>query len=184
MKITSLPLNGALRLATRPNVDERGWFGRIFCAELIRSASGQEFALSQANISHNERAGAWRGLHFQVAPHAEAKVVRCIQGRILDVIVDIRRASPTFLEHHAEELSAENRAALYIPKGFAHGFQVLSDGATLLYLHDAPFNAEASRAINVKSPVLGIELPLPVGDVSNKDAAAEMIDQAFKGLEP
>jgi dTDP-4-dehydrorhamnose 3,5-epimerase len=184
MMIQPTDIDGVFEFRTRPVADDRGWFGRIFCAAELAAAGIPTFTLVQANISHNERRGAFRGLHFQVPPHAECKIVRCIRGEILDLVVDLRAQSPTFLRHLAVELSAAAKNALYVPRGVAHGFQVLSPGADVLYLHDTPYDAGASRVIHVASPALGIELPLEIGDISAKDATAERIDASYAGLRP
>lgn len=182
MHIVETPIRGVFRLQTDPVVDSRGWFGRLHCSSEMQEAGMPEFKLSQANWSHTNTRGAFRGLHYQEPPHGETKIVRCVRGSILDLVVDLRKGSPTFLMVHYEELSEDNNTALHIPKGCAHGFQVLSPGADLLYLHDTPYEPAASRTIHVASSVLRITLPLPVTDTSERDQAAPHISGHFEGI--
>ena len=183
MHISEVALQGVWRLQTERISDERGWFGRLFCADELRQAGVGAFRLHQANWSHTEHRGAFRGLHYQAAPHTETKIVRCVRGRVFDIVVDLRRGSPTFLQVHCEELSEEAANAMFIPKGCAHGFQVLSQGADLLYLHDTAYDADAARSVHVESPALKIDLPLAVTDISKRDRDAPRISESFQGVE-
>jgi len=182
MQISEAPIQGVFRMRTEPVGDARGWFGRLYCAEEMRQAGMDDFQLQQANGSHTEKRGAFRGLHYQEAPHCETKIVRCVRGAVFDIVVDLRRGSSTFLKVHCEELSENAHNALFIPKGCAHGFQVLSEGADLLYLHDVAYVAAAARTINVASPVLRVALPLPMTDVSERDRTAPHVSQDFEGV--
>jgi dTDP-4-dehydrorhamnose 3,5-epimerase len=182
MQITEAPIRGVFRLQTAPVADARGWFGRLYCADELREAGVPQFQLAQANWSHTRQRGAFRGLHYQEAPHAETKIVRCVRGTVVDMVVDLRSGSPTFLQVHYEELSDKATNALLIPKGCAHGFQVLSPGADLLYLHHTAYNAAAARAVNVKSPVLAIVLPLGVTEISERDRCAPVLPEGFEGI--
>ena len=128
--------------------------------------------------------GAVRGLHFQLAPHAEMKLVRCLKGRVWDVAVDLRAGSPTFLQWHAETLSPDTMRMIVIPEGFAHGFQVLEPDSELLYLHTAAYNADAERAVRYDDPRLGIRWPLPVTQTSLRDAAHPPLGADFIGVHP
>ncbi|HEY1790303.1 MAG TPA: dTDP-4-dehydrorhamnose 3,5-epimerase [Verrucomicrobiae bacterium] len=168
MKFQETRLSGAFILELEPRADERGFFARTFCAREF-SAHGLETEFVQCNLSLNRQKGTLRGLHFQSAPWGEAKLVRCICGAIWDVIVDLRPGSPTFGAHEAVELSAENRRSLYIPKGFAHGFQTLTDNSEVYYQMSDPYVADASAGIRAADPALGIKWPLPVTQISNKD---------------
>jgi dTDP-4-dehydrorhamnose 3,5-epimerase len=150
--------------------DDRGFFARTFCREEF-TAAGLDPAVEQCNLSFNHRAGTLRGMHFQVAPHPETKLVRCIAGAIVDIIVDMRPDSPTRLQHVTVELSADNRRALYVPPYFAHGYQALTDGAEVLYQVSGAYTPEAERGLRWDDPDLGLEWPLPVTVVSSKDAA-------------
>lgn len=128
--------------------------------------------LDQCSLSFNRRKGTLRGLHFQVEPFAETKVVRCTMGSIFDVVVDVRAGSPTFLKWHAVELSAENARALYVPAGFAHGFQTLADNCEVLYMISSRYHPEAARTVRYDDPAIAIGWPLTDFIMSPKDAAA------------
>jgi dTDP-4-dehydrorhamnose 3,5-epimerase len=150
--------------------DDRGFFARTFDRTAFAEA-GLEPLVEQCNLSFNHRAGTLRGMHFQVAPHPETKLVRCIAGAIVDIIVDMRPGSPTRLQHVSVELSAENRRALYVPPFFAHGYQALTDGAEVLYQVSGAYAPEAERGLRWDDPDLGLEWPLPVSVISAKDGS-------------
>ena len=181
--ITATPLAG-LVVVQRPHRDDaRGFFSRLFCAqELV--AIGFAAPVAQVNHTLTLHCGAVRGLHFQHPPHAEDKFVSCLRGEVFDVAVDLRRGSPTFLRWHAQVLSAANRTSLFIPQGFAHGFQALAPDCELLYLHSKPYAAEAEGALNARDPALAIAWPLPITDLSERDARHPCIDASFTGIEP
>jgi dTDP-4-dehydrorhamnose 3,5-epimerase len=162
--------------------DSRGFFSRFFCAEEF-AAAGWVGPLAQINHSLTRTAGSVRGLHFQHPPHSEFKLVSCLHGEIFDVAVDLRRSSPSFLQWHAEILSAGNRRSLLIPGGFAHGFQALTEACELLYLHSAPYRASAEGGLNAVDPGLAIAWPLPVGERSARDSALTFIGPEFAGVE-
>jgi dTDP-4-dehydrorhamnose 3,5-epimerase len=162
--------------------DSRGFLSRIFCAEQFHKI-GWDKAVNQINQTLTKKRGTVRGMHFQYPPHAEMKLVSCLQGRILDVAVDLRKNSPTFLQWHAEELSAENHRALLIPEGFAHGFQTLTDDCELLYLHSAPYKSEAEGGICPTDPRLNIDWPLEFYEISQRDAGHPLLNNEFKGIE-
>jgi dTDP-4-dehydrorhamnose 3,5-epimerase len=173
---------GGLKLIHRQKFeDSRGFFSRFFCAEQLAHA-GFTQPVAQMNHTLTRRRGSVRGLHFQHPPHAEDKLVSCLRGEIFDVAVDIRRGSPTFLHWHAERLSAENGRSLFIPKGFAHGFQTLTDDAELLYLHSTPYVQSAEGGLNPADPMLAIAWPLPFADVSQRDAAHACLTPEFGGI--
>lgn len=178
---TELPLAGA-RLVTRQRIgDDRGFLARLFCAEELATA-GWTKAVEQINHTSTARRGTVRGMHYQQPPHAEMKLVTCLRGEVWDVAVDLRRGSPTFLQWHAEKLSADNGHALLIPEGFAHGFQTLTDGVELLYCHSARYTPGAEAGINARDPRLAIRWPLPIGQLSPRDAEHPMLDQGFVGV--
>ncbi|HET7233283.1 MAG TPA: dTDP-4-dehydrorhamnose 3,5-epimerase [Longimicrobium sp.] len=152
------PLAGAWVLEQDRREDERGYFARTWCANEL-AAHGLNAALAQCSVSFNARAGTLRGMHYQAAPHAEAKVVRCTRGAIHDVIVDLRPESPTFRRWYAAELSEENGAALYVPEGFAHGFQTLVDATEVLYMISEFYAPESGRGVRWNDPAFGIEWP-------------------------
>jgi dTDP-4-dehydrorhamnose 3,5-epimerase len=170
MKFEPTPLAGAYLVHLEPRADQRGMFARAFCAEEF-AAAGLESSFVQANMSTNTHAGTVRGMHFQRAPHAEAKLVRCIKGAIYDVIVDMREGSATQFRWFGAELSEDNGLAMYVPKGFAHGYQALTDGATVFYFVGAFYAPQSEGGLRFDDPVLSIEWPRAVADVSAKDAA-------------
>ncbi|HAZ61715.1 MAG TPA: hypothetical protein DCY89_09115 [Gammaproteobacteria bacterium] len=172
---------GVQRVVRSPRVDTRGSFARLFDLDAL-VAAGWPGAIAQVNLSVTRQAGTVRGLHFQHPPHAEAKLVSCIKGRVFDVAVDLRSASPTFGAWHAEELCAEHGTALLIPPGCAHGFQALSDDATLIYCHSAPYVAEAEGGFSVHDPRLVIAWPLPVQGLSPRDAALPELPATYPGI--
>ncbi|WCT71894.1 dTDP-4-dehydrorhamnose 3,5-epimerase [Sphingomonas naphthae] len=155
--------------------DARGMFGRTFC-ETEFAAHGLATRYVQQNMSVSAEAGTIRGMHFQRAPFTEAKLVRCVRGAILDVIVDLRGNSPTYLKHEGFELSAENRRQLYVPPGFGHSFQTLVDDIEVSYLVSAPYTPDAEGGVRYSDPLLAIRWPLPVSTISDKDANWPLID--------
>ena len=161
--------------------DSRGFLARLFCAEEL-FAAGWRKPVAQINQTGTQTRGAIRGMHYQRSPHAEIKLVTCLRGSIWDVAVDIRFGSPTFLQWHAEELSATNNRALLIPEGFAHGFQALSDDVELIYLHSAAYTKESEGGLNPKDAKLSIAWPLAITELSAKDAQRAALDQQFEGL--
>jgi dTDP-4-dehydrorhamnose 3,5-epimerase len=164
------PLAGALLIDLKRLEDERGFFARSFCQDEF-TAQGLNPRIAQANVSFNRRRGTLRGMHFQIQPHAEAKVVRCTQGSIWDVIVDLRPQSPTFKRWYGVQLSAENRSALYVPEEFAHGFQTLTDDTEVLYLMSEMYDPECARGLLWNDPAFGIDWPLPAPTMSDRDRA-------------
>ncbi|MGH7724070.1 MAG: dTDP-4-dehydrorhamnose 3,5-epimerase [Candidatus Eiseniibacteriota bacterium] len=170
MIFTETPLAGAYTIALEPREDERGFFARAFCQNEL-AAQGLETTIVQANMSYNFKRGTLRGMHYQMPPHAEVKMVRCIAGAIYDVIVDLRPESPTHLEWHGVELSAENRMMLYVPKGFGHGYQALTDHTEVLYMVTEFYTPGAERGMRWDDPAIGIRWPIPNPILSPKDAA-------------
>jgi len=161
-------LNGAFVLDLERHDDERGFFARSFCAEEF-AEYGLDPSCLQCNISFNARKGTLRGMHFQVSPYEEAKLVRCTMGAIHDVIVDLREESPTYLEHIAVELSAENRRMLFVPKGFAHGFLTLTDSAEVFYQMSSIYVLGSASGLRYNDPALEIEWPgMPI-EISERD---------------
>lgn len=158
MKFTPLELPGVFLLEPEPFFDERGMFMRQFCRKEL-AEHGLEFSMCQCNISGNTKKGTLRGLHYQKEPYPEIKIVSCLQGSFFDVVVDLRRDSPTYLRHISMELSAENRKMLYIPPMMAHGFQTLEDDTTAYYQLGEFFHAEAYDGVRWNDPKLGIVWP-------------------------
>ncbi|MEO6152853.1 MAG: dTDP-4-dehydrorhamnose 3,5-epimerase family protein [Croceibacterium sp.] len=161
--------------------DDRGAFARLFDRDLLGPLHGDR-PIVQVNRSITRAVGALRGLHFQIAPHLEAKWVRCLHGRVWDVAVDLRQDSPTFLQHAAVELSAERMNAVFLPEGFAHGFQVLEADSELLYLHSAPYVPSAEDGVRWDDPALAITWPLPPTDISVRDREHPLLSASYEGL--
>jgi dTDP-4-dehydrorhamnose 3,5-epimerase len=179
--VTDLPLRGLKRVRRQPLGDHRGSLTRLFCAtELL--AAGWTGPIAQINHTKTLGRGTVRGLHFQHPPHAEMKLVTCIRGEVWDVAVDVRAGSETFLQWHAEPLSADNGEAMLIPAGFAHGFQAVTDDVELLYCHSEQHHAPAEAGLNPVDPLLGIPWPLPVANLSARDASHRLLDGHFEGV--
>lgn len=170
MRFSELSLPGAHLVELEPHADDRGFFARTFCEDEFATA-GLVNRFPQASVSYNARAGTVRGMHFQAAPHEETKLVRCLAGAVYDVIVDLRPTSPTYRRSLGVELSAKNRSALYIPRGFAHGFQSLQDDSELLYLIDVGYVANAARGVRWNDPAIDVTWPLPIKVIADKDSA-------------
>jgi dTDP-4-dehydrorhamnose 3,5-epimerase len=169
MRITPTPLAGAFVIDVEPIADERGFFARSWCAKEM-AAHGLDGRLAQCSVSFNAAAGTLRGMHFQAPPHAETKVVRCTRGGVHDVILDLRPGSPTFRRWFAAKLSAENHRALYVPPGFAHGFQTLEPDTEILY-QMSEFHVDGHAAgVRWDDPAFGIEWPATTSrTMSEKD---------------
>ena len=168
LEFESLSLSGAYRIRMIPLADDRGFFVRRFCAETFRSR-GLETDFVQRSVSYNARRGTLRGLHFQAPPAVETKIVRCTRGAVFDVIVDLRADSPTYGDWHGEEISADNRLMLYIPRGFAHGFQTLTDHTEVDYEITPAYEPNAARGIRFDDPALAIDWPVPQLIISPRD---------------
>jgi len=174
-------LSGVYRVNRNPIVDSRGFFSRFFCAEQFKDV-GLGKPIAQINHTLTRQKGTIRGMHFQFPPDTEAKLVTCLQGKVFDVAVDIRKGSSTFLQWHAETLSGDNQSSLYIPEGFAHGFQTLTDDCQLLYLHTASYVADSEGAVNPMDAMLAIDWPLEVTNMSDRDRNHVMLDSRFEGV--
>ncbi len=181
LTITELPVAGLKLVRRRRLLDSRGFFSRLFCTDEL-SAAGWTKPIAQINHSYTVKKGTVRGMHFQYPPHAEMKLVMCIRGEVWDVAVDLRFGSPTFLKWHAERLSAENGFSLLIPEGFAHGFQTLTSDVELLYCHSAAYVPGAEAGLNPTDPRLDIRWPLPIVELSARDAAHPPIASGFTGV--
>ncbi len=168
MVFTETPLAGAFVIDARRHSDARGFFARLFCQSEFE-ANGLAPAIAQINAGRSILAGTLRGLHFQFPPHAETKVVRCTKGAVFDVMVDLRPESPTFLKHFSVELTEDNHRALYIPKRFAHGYQVLAGDTELLYSTDEYYASGYEGGLLFNDPDLSIAWPVPVTSTSPKD---------------
>jgi dTDP-4-dehydrorhamnose 3,5-epimerase len=179
MIFNETPLSDAYLIELERRSDDRGFFARAFCAKEF-AAHGLETQFVQSNMSGNGQAGLVRGMHFQRGADAEVKLVRCVRGEIYDVIVDMRENSPTYLQWFGALLSADNGAMMYVPRGFAHGYQALNEGAVVHYMVSAYYAPTAEGGLRHDDPALGIQWPLPVSDVSAKDKAWPLLKAAAK----
>ncbi|MFS8930195.1 dTDP-4-dehydrorhamnose 3,5-epimerase [Cupriavidus taiwanensis] len=181
MNIEATPIEGVMVVTSQAFADHRGAFQRLYCDKELADVLGGRHIV-QANHSRTAQVGAVRGMHYQLPPHAEMKLVRCLRGRVWDVAVDLRQGSPTFLRRHAVELSAENGRMFVIPEGCAHGFQVLEPESELLYLHTAHYAPQAEGGVRHDDPQLGIEWPLPVADLSQRDRSHPLLTSDYSGI--
>lgn len=179
--VVKTAIEGVHILKAKPIGDNRGYFERFFCAEEFKEA-GFNFPVAQMNHSYS-RKGILRGMHYQLPPHAEFKIVRCIRGEVYDVAVDIRKGSPTFLQHVGVKLSAAEHNYLLLPKGTAHGVLSLSEEFEILYLVSTPYCAEAERGLNPLDPALNIKWPGEILQMSPKDESRPFIDADFEGID-
>lgn len=168
MIFTETKLPGAFIVELETRGDERGFFARAWCKKEF-AEQGINLDWVQANLAHTKQGGTLRGLHYQIAPYEEAKLMRCIRGAIYDVIVDLRPGSPTYKQWLGVELTADNRKALYIPEGFAHGYQTLVDDTEVFYLVSQFYTPGSEQGIRYNDPAFGIEWPLEVQVISDKD---------------
>jgi len=168
MIFTETKLAGAYLIQSEEIADERGFFARVWCQDELKT-KGLDSNLVQCNISYNKIKGTVRGMHYQIAPYQEVKLVRCTQGAIYDIIIDIRANSPTFKQWIGVKLTASNRYILYIPKDFAHGFQTLTDNTEVLYQMSQFYKPEAARGIRWDDPSFDISWLVPITLISEKD---------------
>ena len=182
MKFHTTPIAGLWEVETAPRGDARGSLTRVYCAEAFIEAM-PSLRIVQVNHSTTARRGTVRGLHFQRAPALEAKLIRCLRGRVFDVAVDLRAGSPTFARWHAVELSPERSRQLLIPPGCAHGFQTLADDSELLYQHSAPYAPAHEDGVRHDDPRLAIAWPEPVTGLSERDRSFRSIDASFESVQ-
>lgn len=180
MIFTPTKLNGSFIIDLEQHGDERGFFARAWCQKEF-VAHGLNENLVQCNISYNQRKGTIRGLHYQIKPYEESKLVRCLKGAIMDVIIDLRSSSVTYKQWIAVELSESNRRALYVPEGFAHGFQTLKDDTELFYQVSQFFAPEYERGVRWNDPVFNIAWPLAPTMISEKDQSYQLFQDAPDG---
>ena len=182
MKLQETKLNGSYLIKRENYKDNRGFFDRIFCQTNLKKILKTK-NICQINRTLTKKEGTVRGLHFQYPPHAEVKIVSCLKGKIWDVAVDIRKGSPTFLKHHSVILSEENLESFFIPEGFAHGFQTLTNDCEMLYFHTADYNVESEGTINALDHRLKIKWPKIITDQSERDNNHPMLKENFLGIE-
>jgi dTDP-4-dehydrorhamnose 3,5-epimerase len=182
-ELLETPLSGLNIIQRKASSDDRGFLSRLFCSEEL-SRVGWNRPIAQINHSFTRQQGALRGMHYQMLPHTEKKLVSCVRGSVWDVAVDLRKGSSSFLQWFGQELSADNQTALLIPEGFAHGFQVLSDGgAELIYLHSAHYSSSHEAAVSALDPKIGISWPLAISDLSYRDRSHDLITEDFLGVD-
>lgn len=180
--LTDLPLAGLKKVKRQKLGDERGFFSRVFCAAEL-SICGWQGPIAQINHTYTAKKGSVRGLHFQLPPFSEIKLVNCLKGQVWDVVVDLRADSATFLNWHAEKLTSDNGIGLLIPEGFAHGFQTLCDDVELLYCHSQAYQPKAEAGLNLLDPRLSINWPLPISKCSERDQAFSLLDAEYAGVD-
>ena len=181
MRFTETTLKGSYVIDLEPFVDERGWFARTYCKnEFSKIGHSKEWV--QFNHSFTRQKGTIRGMHYQLNPFSEIKLVRCIAGAVYDVIIDLRENSPTFLNYFGVELSSKNQKMIYIPEGFAHGFQTLKKDSELIYNHSQFYSPGVEGGIKYDEPKVNIEWPLPLSTISVRDSSFSLINENFKGL--
>lgn len=168
MKFIETTLQGAFLLELEKFEDERGYFARSW-SDTEFLDRGLDARIAQCSVSFNRKKGTVRGMHFQIAPHAESKLVRCTRGGLFDVMIDLRQDSPTFKQWIGAELTPDNGMMMYLPKGFAHGFQTLADNTEIFYQISAPYVPEAARGVRWDDPTFDIEWPLPVSVINSRD---------------
>lgn len=181
MIFTPTNLAGSYEITLKPFTDNRGWFTRFYCKkEFEQIHHTKEWV--QMNHSFTKAKGSIRGMHYQYPPNSEIKVVRCISGAAYDVIIDLRKGSRTFLQWVGTEISAVKKNMLYIPEGFAHGFQTLTENCELIYFHSEYYTSGNEGGIRYNDPMLGIIWPFGVTEVSERDNTNPLIDNNFKGI--
>jgi len=180
LNIVSTHLDELFVIEPNKFIDDRGSFSRVYCEEELKEISN--ITIKQINHSITKHKGTVRGMHFQYEPNSEVKMVKCIKGKVFDVVVDIRKDSPTFLESFSIELTDENQKIIYIPKGFAHGFQTLEDDTELFYMHSNIYTPANEGALNVIDPLLNIKWPLDIINLSKRDNEHKLLDNDFKGI--
>ena len=181
MEFIATGIAGLYAVHVKKLEDERGLFSRTFCKQEFKQI-GFDKEFVQFNHSFNKHKGTVRGMHFQQVPYGETKLIRCVQGAVWDVAVDIRAGSPTFLQYAAVELSETNMVSVLIPEGFAHGFQTLQDNSALIYHHTQYYTPAADAGLRFDDAALHIQWPLPAKMVSDKDRQYKLIDHNFKGI--
>lgn len=181
---TPTPIPGVVVITRARSGDARGSFERLYCALELGESVGLRRPIVQINRSITRARGSVRGMHFQYPPHAETKLVTCLAGAILDVVVDLRRTSPTFLRWHGEILGADDDRTLLVPEGCAHGFQTLEADCSVLYFHTAAYRPESEGGVHPDDPAVGIEWPLPRTEISARDAARPFLTPGFEGVLP
>ena len=181
LAVKDTSLQGLKLIQRKPVADSRGYFERLYCADELKPIINGK-GIAQINHTMTANRGTVRGMHFQHPPHAEAKFVSCLRGEVFDVAVDLRTDSPTFLQWHAEILSANNYKTFLIPEGFAHGFQTLTEDCEMLYFHTSIYMHSAEGGLHAQDPRLAISWPERISELSPRDAAHPMLTNGFSGV--
>ena len=174
MKFKKTNLRGVLIIIPAPNKDERGFFQRLFCKKIFKK-NNIENSILQINNSFSKKKGTTRGLHYQTGSSAECKILRCVKGSLVNIVVDVRKNSKTYLKYTIIKLTSKNRHMSYIPRGFANGLQTLEDNTELVYFTTNFYNSKKERGLSIKDPKLKIKLPLPIKIISKKDNSWELL---------
>jgi dTDP-4-dehydrorhamnose 3,5-epimerase len=183
MRFAETFLKGAYIIESESSKDNRGIFSRLFCKTEFKKI-GFNKEIVQINHSLTNKKGSIRGMHYQIQPYSEIKMIKCIKGKVFDVIVDIRKDSSTFLKWHAEIISENDGKMMYVPEGFAHGFQTLEDYSELVYFHTNYYNKNCERRISFKDPLINIKWPLKISEISEKDSDIRLLNEEFRGISP
>jgi len=181
MKFHKTKLIGLYIIELEPFQDERGEFYRVLCKNELKEI-GHKKEIVQINFSNTIKEGAIRGMHFQYPPKSEIKIVKCLKGSIFDIAIDLRKKSPTFLQWHGEILSSKNLKMMYIPEGFAHGFQALEDNAEVIYFVSEFYSPEFEGGVKYNDPRINIKWPLKITMISQKDKILKLLDSTFEGI--
>jgi dTDP-4-dehydrorhamnose 3,5-epimerase len=181
MKFIETPFEYLWVIEPEIKSDTRGFLTRLFCKNEF-SVINFDSEFVQENLTLTKIKGTFRGFHYQLEPFAEQKLVRCISGKVIDIVIDLRKNSPTFLKSFSIELDSERLNMILIPEGFAHGFQTLTDNCLMLYLHSNVYNAQYERGLNIKDPLINCPLPLPIIEVSERDKKHKFLSNNFKGI--
>ena len=176
------PIKGVLVIESERFLDQRGSFSRLFCDQELGSVL-ENRKIVQINLSKTQKEGSIRGMHFQFPPYAEMKLIRCLQGQVFDVAVDLRKNSKTFLQWYAQILSPEKNNVLVVPEGCAHGFQTLKEDAELLYLHTSYYEPKYQGGVRFDDPALNIKWPVAYTSISERDKNHSIIIKSFSGIE-
>lgn len=181
MKFIKTQLKNLYVIEPEPFEDERGLFFRVYCVNELKKI-GHFKEIMQINQSLTIKKGSLRGMHFQYPPKTEIKLVKCLKGSVFDVAIDIRNNSSSFLQWHGEIISSENKKMMYIPEGFAHGFQTLEENCEIIYFVTEFYSSEKEGIVRYNDPKVNIEWPLEVSDISKKDSEQPLLDDKFKGI--
>ncbi len=182
LKLNNTSLSKAKIIIRQKKKDNRGYLSRLFCIDELKKKKYNE-NIKQINLSFTQKKKTLRGFHYQTNPYAETKYVTCLKGKVLDIIIDLRRKSKTFLKYHSEIISEDDNKTILIPKGFAHGFLTLVDNCKLLYFHTASYNPKYEKGINFKDPKIGLKLKFKPKYVSVRDKNFKFIKNDFKGVD-